>query len=220
MRSSTTSSAVHDAGDDPDVTSGQLLGLLVGQVRCGVGEQRDVRRPLPKQQGLVHGPRSGAEHADGLVPDLPPVAVRAVQHVAAPLLPYTGNVGQLVDQPGGHQQPPRGDEAAVVEGDVEPVRGAAHALGLAGQHQATVVLDLLAAGADQLGRADAVAGQEPVHPRGGGVARRSGIDHDHGTPGPPQGHRRAQAGGTTADHRDIARSPVSDGGISNPNALT
>ena len=55
---------------------------------------------------------AGGQHADRLVAHLPAVAVRAVQHVAAPPLGQPGHVGQLVDQPGRHQQPagarPRG----------------------------------------------------------------------------------------------------------------
>ena len=63
---------VHRAGEDPNAPGGQLLGLLVGQGRCGVGEQHEVGGPLPEQQRLVDRPRPGAKHADGLVADLPP----------------------------------------------------------------------------------------------------------------------------------------------------
>ena len=68
-------------------------------------KKRHVVAQLPEQQRLVHGQRPGGEDADRLVADLPAVAVRAVQHVAAPALGQPGHVGQLVDQPGGDQQP-------------------------------------------------------------------------------------------------------------------
>ena len=73
------------------------------------------RAPLPPQQRLVHRHRPGGQDADPPVADLPAVAVRAVQHVAAPALGQAGHVGQLVDEPGGHQQPPRPHAAAVVQ---------------------------------------------------------------------------------------------------------
>jgi hypothetical protein len=58
---------------------GQLGGLLVGRRRRGVGEEGDVGAPLAEQQRLVHRPRTGGQHPDGLVADLPAVAVGAVQ---------------------------------------------------------------------------------------------------------------------------------------------
>ena len=44
-----------------------------------------------------------AEHAEGLVADLPAVAVRAVQQVLAPPLADAGDVGELVADAGGDE---------------------------------------------------------------------------------------------------------------------
>jgi hypothetical protein len=106
---------------DRDPARGQPLRLLVGGPGRGVQEQGDVGAPLPEQQRLVRGPRARGEDTDRLVADLPPVAVRAVQHVAPPALPDPRNVRQLVDQPRGDEQPPGADRAAVVEGHDESV---------------------------------------------------------------------------------------------------
>ena len=84
-------------------------------------EEGDVGAPLPEQQRLVHRHRAARQHADGPVADLPPVAVRAVQHVAAPPLAQPRHVRELVDQAGGHQQPARPHRAAVGQRHGEPV---------------------------------------------------------------------------------------------------
>jgi hypothetical protein len=84
-----------------------------------VPEERDVVAQLAEEQRLVHGHGTGGQDADRLVADLPPVAVRAVQDVAAPALGHARQVGQLVDQPGGHQQPAGRHLTPVVQGDAE-----------------------------------------------------------------------------------------------------
>ena len=61
---------------------------------------------------MVDGAGIGAEDADRLVANLPAMAVRAVEEVAAPALARAGNVGQLVDGAGREQQPTRCHGAA------------------------------------------------------------------------------------------------------------
>ena len=58
-----------------------------------------------------------------LIAHLPPVAVRAVDDAAAPLLGHAGDVGQLVDQTGGHEHPSRRSDGPVGEGDAERAAG-------------------------------------------------------------------------------------------------
>ncbi|GAA2877546.1 hypothetical protein GCM10020220_079090 [Nonomuraea rubra] len=116
----------HDPGqlalDHGDPPGGELLaGLLPRLGRC-VQEEDHVVAPLPPQQGLVHGQRAGGHDADGLVADLPAVAVRAVQHLAAPPPGQPRHRRQLVDQAGGHQQPGRLHRGAVRQDDAGSAR--------------------------------------------------------------------------------------------------
>lgn len=96
-----------------------MLVLLLARFRRGVQKEGHVLAPLAPQQCLVDGEGAGRQDADGLVAYLPAVAVRAVQHLPSPPLGHAGNVGQLIDQAGGHQQPLRQDRAAAVEDDAE-----------------------------------------------------------------------------------------------------
>ena len=113
------------AVDDGDPARGQLVPLLAGRVPRAVHEQGDVLAPLPPQQCPVHRSRTGREHPDRPAAHLVPVAVRAVQHVPPPALGDPGHVGQLVDQPRGHQQAPGPQPGAVREVDDEAVVGRA-----------------------------------------------------------------------------------------------
>ena len=56
---------------------------------------------------------------------------------------------------------------------------------------------------EQLGRGSPVAGEEALHVRGRGVARRAGVDDDHAAPGAAEHERRGQAGGAAADDRHV-----------------
>jgi hypothetical protein len=102
-----------DAGDrtldDRDAERGELLLLLAGKLRCGVGQHGDMRAELPEQQGLVGGGRAGGQDADALAAYFPPVAVRAVQDVDAPPGGQARHIGEFIAQPGRGRQPPRGD---------------------------------------------------------------------------------------------------------------
>ena len=71
--------------DDPYPSGIELQALGVGQ-SVGVGEEDDVVGPLPHQLRVLDGAWVGAEDSDGLVADLPSVAVRAVQEISAPAL--------------------------------------------------------------------------------------------------------------------------------------
>ena len=105
----------HTAVDHGDAACGELLVLLAGGFVRVVQEQRHVLGPLPPHQRLVHRRRTAGEDADRLVSDLPAVAVRAVQDVASPSLGHPGDVGEHVDEAGGHQQSPRPYGRAVRE---------------------------------------------------------------------------------------------------------
>jgi hypothetical protein len=126
-----------------------------------------------------------------------------VQHVVPPPLAQPGQVGQLVDQTGGDQQPPRAHGAPVGKRDGEPVVVPGGRDDLAGDHGAAVPGDLGPAGGQQVARRGAVAAQVVVHLGGRGVPRRTAVHHQHRPARPAQGQRPAQPGGTAADHHHV-----------------
>ena len=69
---------------------------------------------------MQHRAGLGAENAEGLVADLPAVAVRAVQEIPAPTLADAGDVRQLVADAGCDEDPPRRQHAATGEMHREP----------------------------------------------------------------------------------------------------
>ena len=97
--------AADRAVDDADGPGHELLALVRGG-RAGVAEEHDVAGPLPDQERVLDGVRGAAEYAEALVADLVAVAVRAVEQVAAPALADSREVGELVAEPGGDQDPP------------------------------------------------------------------------------------------------------------------
>ena len=169
---------------------------VVGQQHHPVGEPAEQHR-------LVRGHRSGGEHADPLVADLPAVAERAVQHLVAPPLGHARHVGQVVLQPGRDQQPPAVDDGAVLEVDLEAAVGAAGADGAAAAYLAAVGHQVGPALLEQCERGGALPAEQVVHPRGGGVARGAGVHHQHPSPRPRQRDRPAQPGGAASDHHHV-----------------
>ena len=140
--------------------------------------------PLPPQVRLLRGQRPGGQNADAPVADFPPVAVRAVQHVASPPLGHPRHVGQFVDQPSGHQQPPRPHAAPAVQRHEEAVAFPRRSLDLSGDDLAAVPGHLLAPVRHQSGRWCAFPGQVVVHVPGRRVARLAGVHHQHRPTGP------------------------------------
>jgi len=165
-----------------------------------------VRAELLEQQGLVNGGRPGGQDPYPLVPDLPAVTVRAVQHVDPPPGGQPGHVGQHVAQAGGDQQPPgrhRTRAALGADLDAEPLAVPAQGGDPAGLDPAAVPGYLGAAGRKELGRRGAVPAEEVVHVGGRGVARVARVDDQDRAPGPGQRDRAAQPGRAAADHHDV-----------------
>ena len=123
--------------------------------------------------------------------------------VATPPLPQPGYVGQLVHQPGGHQQPARPHRPAVGEREPEAVVLPGRGDDLAGDDLSAVPPHLGAAALQQLGRRDPVVAQQSVHTLGGCVARRPGVDHQDRAAGPGQHQRSVQPGGAAAEHHHV-----------------
>ncbi len=185
-----------------DATGLELLALLAGQRRTGVPQQRHVRAELPEQQRLVDGGRAGGEDADALVPDLPAVAVRAVQDVDAPPGGESRHVGKLVAQARGEQQP-AGHDCTRPDVHAEPVAVPAQGRDPSGLHPAAVPGHLGAPGRVDLPGRCAVPGEEVVHVPGRRVTRVPRVDHQDRTAGPGQRDRAAQPGCAAADHYHV-----------------
>ena len=200
----------HESGDlalDDGNAAGDQLLPLIGACGCSrVQEQGHVRAPLPKQQRLVHAHRVGGQHPNRLVAYLVAVAVGAVQHVASPALRQPGHVGQLVHQTGGHQQASSLDAATVSQLHPEPDVAPAHRPrrgDRAGDHLTAIARHLCPAGGQQVSGVHSLPAQVVVHVSGRGVARESGIDHQHRAACAPEGQRPAEPGGTTTDDNDV-----------------
>jgi hypothetical protein len=172
------------AVDDADVPRRQPRRGRVVQGRSPP-EVDDVIAELAEQQGLVHRRGPARQHANGLVPHLPAVAVRAVDHVPSPPLAQPGDVGQVVDEPAGHQQPPGLDHAPVSQGDREPrVKPPADGDDLTGHHVPAVRAHLGSSPPEQLGGRAPVVPEQPVHRRRRPVARLPRVNHKHRPPRP------------------------------------
>ena len=148
---------------------------------------------------MLDGP-GRSEHADRLVAHLPAVAVRAVQEIAAPALAGARDIGQLVRGAGREQHLSCLDGPAAGEPQREAGRRVHHAVF---DDLDAVAPDLGARGPEQVGRGRPVARQEPLHVRGGSVARRAGVDDHDPAPRPAEHERRAQTGGPAADDRHV-----------------
>jgi hypothetical protein len=171
-----------------------------------VPQQRHVRAELLEQQGLVDGGRPGGQDSYPLVPDLPAVTVRAVQHVDPPPGGQPGHVGQHVAHAGGDQQPPGRHCARAGLGadlDAEPRAVPGQGGDPSCLDPAAVPGYLGASGRRELGRRGAVPAEEVVHVAGRGVARVTRVDDQDRAAGPGQRHRAAQPGRAAADHHDV-----------------
>ena len=148
-------------------------------------------------------PIGAAEDADRPVAHLPAVAVRAVQDVAAPTARAARDVGQLVGQPRGDQQPAGAHRPPSARSTRKPSsrRSARH--DLAGDDLAAVAGHLLATDGQQLARRGALAPEVVVHVPGRGVAGLPGVDDQHRPPRPGQGQRPAQPGRAASDDHHV-----------------
>lgn len=135
-------------------------------------EEDDVVGPLPYQLGVLDGAGLSAQDSQRLVADLPAMAVRAVQQVAAPALVDPRHVRQLVADTGGDQDPSRSEDGAAGEADEESRLDAEHPV--LDQVDA-VARHLGPAGFQQLPGGHPVAGQEALHVRRRCVARRAAL---------------------------------------------
>ncbi len=167
------------AVDDPHVARLELVAGLALQGGRRVGEEGDVVAELTEQQGLVHAHRPRRDHADAPVPNLPAVAVRAVQDTLPPQFADSGQVGQLVDQSRREDQSTCLHGGAAGETDLESRVAATSGFCSCGKDFGAVSGGLLPSESQQFGRRDAFVSDHVVRGRGRGVARFSGIDDKH-----------------------------------------
>jgi hypothetical protein len=156
--------------------------------------------PLPDDLGVAHGAGGAADDAELVVADLVAVAVGAVQDVTCPPIGKAGDVGELVPEPGGDQQPAGADAAALGEQHPEAVPAVGNDVGDGAVQEVTAVPgDLVTPGREQLRGGHPVTRKEAVHVCRRGVAWRAVVDHDDVAAGPRQDQSRGETGGATAD---------------------
>lgn len=153
--------------DDPDASRLELCGL--GRRRLlGVGDVDDVLGPLADELGVEDGTRVGAEHGEGLIANLPAVAIGTVQEVLSPSLTDAGDVRELVARSGGYEDAAGRELCAVAEADGEA--------GVDAHHDVVDDLDAVAGDLgspcrEQVAGWHAVAGEVALHMSGRGVSR-------------------------------------------------
>ena len=145
-----------------------------------------------------------AEHHDPAVPHLPAVAERTVQHVPAEPGLDPRHDGQLVPQPGGHEESTSTEAPPVLQDDLEEVVGLPPGRGGHAFHDpAPVALQLPAAQREELRRRPPLVAEEAVDPCGRSVPWLAGVDDEDRLPRPCQGGCPGQASSAPADDEDI-----------------
>jgi hypothetical protein len=196
----------HLAAHDLHSSCFELRLLGFAQV-VRVDEEGDIVGPLPNEVRVLDRAAHRPENPEGLVADLPAVAVRAVQEISAPPLANPGDLGQLVQDTRRDQDPPRVQHAPTGEADDEPGVDRDHPI--VDQHHA-VAGRLGASGGQERGRRHPVAGQEPLHVARSSVSRRTGIDDRDPTPCPTEHESRTRAGRTPAHHHHVVTRHLAD----------
>ena len=199
-------------GDDVDTARAESRAVVLGRLRA-VGQVDHAIRPLPPQRGVMQAHRRRAEDADAPVPDLPAVAIRALDDVPTPPLGQAGHVGQVVGESGGDDQPTGGERRAVVGGGGE-VAGVAAEIGDGRVDDADVVpVQIRPPVLQVVERGGVVAAEHAVHVRGGCVARGAVVEDDDTATGTAQHECCAQARGAAADHQNVGVGPGVGGGV-------
>src|SRR5579883_736378 len=187
-----------------DLMTGQPIAVVRVEPGGAVGAEHEVLAPAGQFEGQLEAGMASAMDGDRSVAPLPAVAVRAVVDAPAVERLNPGDSGDLVDDPGGHQQDAGREPGAVLELDLEALlkTPGRDDLGLP-QFDGWVSPELLAPDSQQLGGFDAVAGEEAVQAVRGGVARAAVVEDDHPAAAPPEEERGVQAGRAGAHDDDV-----------------
>jgi hypothetical protein len=193
---------------EPHAPRLEPFAVLVADRGSGVREDGDVVAQLAEHQRLVRGQRCRGEDADPGAARLVAVAVRAVQDVAAPTSREAGDRGQLVGQPGRHDDAAGLDLLPVgqIRAEPRPQRFLAEPLEpghLAGPDLTPVRDEGRPAVGQQLGGGGALAAEVVVHARRGRVARLARVDDEDGAQRAGQGHAGGETGRATSHHEDV-----------------
>ena len=159
----------------------QGLDLGVAGVDAVVQDHREPVGQLAEQAGGMEAHLVGDDLDDASVADLEAVAEGAMDHVAAPVLAQTVDVGEFVDQTGGRKHSPGDQRMPTGERDAEVVvvdSGDVHRA--TGDDLDSVAAHLVATDRGQIVGRKTLVPEIAVHVGGGGVAGLAGVDDDHG----------------------------------------
>lgn len=127
-----------------------------------------------------------------------------MQNAAPPELLQAWNFRQLIDEPGGEQEPTGAHDRPVGHLDLQTVTGTSRADCAIVEKPHAVAHCLPPPLGEQVEGRDALATQDVVGVGGHGVAGVAAVDHDDSAQGPRERHGCGQPGGTGPDHHHIA----------------
>lgn len=191
--------------DDANTARLQLRLFRRGQV-VGVGEEDDVLAPLTDQLRMLDRAGMRTEHSDGLIADLPSVAVRAVQQIPAPPRAHAWDIGELIAHTGGEQDSPGRHDRAATQMERESGIDLEHPII---EHFDAVAGDLGSAGGEEVGRRHPISREKPLHVGGGCIAGRARVDNGDPPPRSSQHECCAQSGRASTDHHHVVRGDLS-----------
>ena len=168
--------------------------------RLGVNEEVTSSDHWRTNCACNRRPPAGPEHAERLVRTSQPWQYGQSRRSRPQRSRAPTTSGRTSVAPVARSTRGRPDRRAAREAQREAGRRVHHAV-LDDLH--AVAPDLGPRGAERLGRGHPVAGQEPLHVRGGGVPRRSRVDDHDPAPRPAEHERRAQPGGPASDDRHV-----------------
>ena len=154
---------------------------------------------------------AGGQDGEALVAVLEAVAVRACVRGRAPHAGEAGDVGHLVEHPGGEQDRPRDLDPAR---RAEPDDAVAHRgpVDLGAHDLDAVAGELRAAAGAQIRGIDPVVAEHAVHLVGGVVARPGVVEHDHAPARAAEHERGVETGRSGADDDAIPRAALRPAG--------
>ena len=154
---------------------------------------------------MVQPERRGDEHRQPLIPHLPAVAVRAVQHAGAPPLGETRDVRQLVDESARENHSAGPTSAALSQRHGHAVLGLVEAFDLVSDELDAVARRFRASALDQVGGRGALIAEHAVHVGREAVARSRRVDDQGPAPCSSEHQRCAEARRSAADDDDVPR---------------
>lgn len=195
----------HWCVDDGHTGGAQLVEPRIVGIDAFVQHHRETRCELAEQPGRVQTHPMRDDLDDAPVADLVPVTEGAVDDVATPVLRYTIDVGEHVDQPGRGEYPASDDRSAADELDAEAVVGETVDVDCPPcEDLDAVAADLVATDRCQFRRGQTLVVEVAVHVRSRGITWLARIDDDHRAALPAELQGCGQPGGRAPDDCDVA----------------